>query len=141
MKKMTDIKIAVKNLPGHSICLVKDKKIIVVDGKGISPIMDLISSGADLHGYSAADVIVGKAAAMLFLKSGVCAVYGKIVSRAAVDILSSNGIPFKFETIVDHIINREGNDICPMEKAVWDIYDPEEAYLVLYERLKDLRQK
>ena len=73
---MTDIEIAKRNLEGHSICLCKNGEFFTDDGRGISPMMRFISQGRDLDGYSAADVIVGKAAAMLLskykIKTGFC---------------------------------------------------------------------
>ena len=40
-------------------------------GKGISPMLDWIGAGVELKGFCAADIIVGKAAAMLFVHAGV----------------------------------------------------------------------
>lgn len=42
--------------------------------------MRFIAEGRDLSGCSAADVIVGKASAMLFVKAGINEVYGKVMS-------------------------------------------------------------
>ena len=67
---MTDIEIAKKHLDGHSICLCRDNDIITDGSRGIAPMMKFIASGKNLQGYSAADIIVGKAAAMLFVKAG-----------------------------------------------------------------------
>ena len=132
---MTDLDIAKANLKGHSICLCRDGEIITDDGRGISPMMRFINDGRDLSGYSVADVIVGKAAAMLFVKAGIAEVYGKVISTAGRDHLIRHNIPCSWDTLTENIINRNGDDICPMEKTVAEIIDAEEGYEALKEKL------
>lgn len=136
---MTDLEYAIQNLGGHSICLCKDGKCISDDGKGLSPMIKFISEEMDLSGYSAADVIVGKAAAMLFAKAGVTAVYGKVMSKSAADFLEAQAIQYSFETLTDKIINRLGTDTCPMEKVVEHADDPDQAYISLKSKLDEMR--
>lgn len=137
---MSDIEIAVRELNGHSICLCRDGAFFTDDGRGISPMMKLIAQGKDLTGYSAADVIVGKAAAMLFVKAGIVSVYAKTLSQSGMEYLKANGIPCGYDTLTERIIDRSGNDICPMEKAVSGITDPEEAYSALSQALTRIRK-
>ena len=137
---MTDIETAKYNLKGHSICVCRDGSFFTSDGRGISPMMSFITEGKDLQGYSVADVIVGKAAAMLFVKAGISAVYGEVMTVAARDYLASNGIPCSCKTLTERIINRNGDDICPMEKTVTDIEDYEEGYIALKERLNEIKK-
>ena len=136
---MSDIDIAIENLHGHSICLCRHGEIIFDDGKGISPMMKFIAAGRDLRGYCAADLIVGKAAAMLFVKAGIAEVYGETMSKAGSEYLRSHGIPFSYDNLTDRIINRKGDGICPMEKAVADISDPDEGYEALKQRILELQ--
>ncbi len=135
---MTDLEIAKANLESHSICLCKDGKIITDDGRGISPMMRFIHEERDLRGYSVADIIVGKAAAMLFVKTGIAAVYGKVMSNAARDYLQQYQIPCTWDALTEKIINRKGDDICPMEKTVAELEDFEEGYLALKVKLTAL---
>ncbi|MBQ6412443.1 MAG: DUF1893 domain-containing protein [Ruminococcus sp.] len=134
---MTDLEIAKANLEGHSICLCKDGKIITDDGRGISPMMRFINEGRDLSGYSVADIIIGKAAAMLFVKAGIAAVYGKVLSTAARDYLQQSKIPCTWDTLTEKIINRKGDDICPMEKTVAGLDDAEEGYQALKAKITE----
>lgn len=136
---MTDIEIAKTNLTGHSICLCRDGDIITDDGRGISPMIKFLKEGRELTGYSAADVIVGKAAALLFVKAGIAQVYGRVMSKSAKFTLEKNGIPCSFDKITDKIINRAGTDICPMEKAVENTDSPDEAFAALCSRLEQLK--
>ena len=102
--------------------------------------MKLIAAGTDLRGYSAADLIVGKAAAMLFVKAGIVSVFGKVMSEAALHYLEQHGIPAEYDTLTEKIINRRGTDICPMEKTVAAIDDAEQGYAALKQKIKELKQ-
>ena len=97
--------------------------------------MDFIAEGVDLAGYSVADVVVGKAAALLFVKCGIKRVYAKILSEKGKRILQLYGLDCEYETLTKSIINRAGTDICPMEKAVLNTDDSEEAYLILKDEI------
>jgi len=136
---MTDLQIAKDNLPGHTICLCRDGNCLLGDKRGIAPMMDFIADGVELRGYSAADLVVGKAAAMLFARCGIRGVFAKTLSRGGMAILERYGIPFECEQVTDVIRNRAGTDLCPMEKAVLQTEDLEAAYLLLQNRLKILR--
>ena len=137
---MIDLNIAKNGLEGHSICLCKGGERIVRDERGISPMMNLIASGAELAGYSVADVVVGKAAALLFVKCKIKSVFAKVLSSGAKRILELYGVAYECETLTERIINRAGTDTCPMEKAVADTDDPEEAYVLLKNQLIVLRK-
>ena len=130
-----DMECAKAGLLGHSICLCKGEVIITDDRRGISPMMAFISEDKDLEGYSVADLIVGKAAAMLFVKAGIKNVFGKVMSKAGKDYLDRHGIPCSYDELTDKIINRAGTDICPMEKTVTELEDAEEAYIELQKKL------
>ncbi len=133
---MTDLEIAKNNLSGHTICLCKDGKCLYSESRGIAPIMNFIGEGADLAGYSVADTVVGKAAALLFVKCGIKSVFAKTLSEYGKKILEFYGIDYEYEVLAEKIINRAGTDICPMEKAVLNTDDPEKAYLILKEKVK-----
>ena len=140
MRKMTDLEIAKAHLPGHSLCLCKDgTELLTHDGKGISPMLDLLTEGADLRGWSAADLIVGKAAAMLFEKAGVCAVYGEVMSESAAAYLQSRGIPCSCGKMTPQIINRAGTGQCPMEETVAALDDCETGFRALLAKRDALR--
>ena len=138
---MRDIDIAKANLEGHSICLCKDGKFFTKDDKGISPMVELIGEGADLTGYSVADLIVGKAAAMLFVLSGISCVHAVVLSQSGEDYLKSHNIEYTYDTLTDRIINRMGTGACPMEKAVENIDDPKEGYEAIVKKREELRNK
>ncbi|MDE7163834.1 MAG: DUF1893 domain-containing protein [Clostridiales bacterium] len=132
---MTDLQTAKNNLSGHTICLCKSGECLYSDSRGIAPIMSYIDSGADLSGYSVADKVVGKAAALLFVKCGIKSVFAKTLSENGKRILERYGINCEYEVLTEKIINRAGTDICPMEKSVMCTDDPKQAYVILKNRL------
>ena len=93
--------------------------------------IDFINQDLDLNGYRAYDLIVGKAAALLFVYAGISYVYGEVMSTSATVVLTKHSVNFEYGTLTEKIINRKGDDICPMEKATLDIDDPQIAYLTL----------
>lgn len=128
---MTDVEAARAGLAGHTICLARGDERLYSDKKGIAPMMEWLSQGKDLSGYAAADLVVGRAAAFLFVRGGVAAVHARVLSAGGKAVLESYGIPVTYDTLTDHIINRRGDDVCPMEKAVANVHDPAAAYLRL----------
>ena len=126
-------------LEGHTIALCRDGEIIVSDKRGIAPVMDFIAEGRDFEGYSVADVVVGKAAAMLLIKTGVKRVYAKVLSQKGKEVFERFGVYFEYGTLTERIINRDGTDTCPMEKTVWDVTDIEDGYALLKAKLQALR--
>lgn len=136
---MTDLELAIKALPGHSIALCKDGQILTNDKRGIAPMADWIAEKKDLAGYCAADLIVGKAAAMLFLKAGIRSVYADTLSESGKNFLEDHGIPVRFRHLTPMIENRSKTDICPMERTVLDVADAETGCRLLLEKLAALR--
>ena len=59
----------------------------------------------------------------------------KDISNGALDLLKENGIECRFSNTTIAISNRRGDGICPMEKTVAPIKDPERAYLALREKV------
>ena len=135
---MTDLEIAKSKLAGHTICLVKGESCIVSERRGIAPMMTLIAENTDVTGFSVADLVVGKAAAMLFVKCAVAAVFAKTLSVSGKRVLEEHAIPYEYETLTEKIINRTGTDLCPMEKALADTDDIEKAYLILKNKLQTM---
>ena len=95
--------------------------------RGVQPLLELLSSGRDLTDCYAADRVVGKAAAFLYVLLGVRAVYAGIVSVPAAEVLGRYCIPLSYGEKVPAIRNRTNTGFCPMETAVWEIEEPAEA--------------
>ncbi|MCH5350718.1 MAG: DUF1893 domain-containing protein [Clostridiales bacterium] len=138
---MKDLTTAKNNLGAHTICLCKGGECLTDDKRGIAPMVGFISRGLDLNGYSVADRMVGKAVALLFVKCGISAVYAKTLSLSGKAVLEKFGIPVEYGALVEKVINRDGTDICPMEKTLKDCSDPEEAYVLIKNKLAELTAK
>lgn len=136
---MTDLQLAKENLNGHSIALCKNGEVITSDKRGVAPLLDMLREGVCLQGFSAADKIVGKAAAMLFVKAGVVSVYAQVLSKSGKEFLEKHGISVSFETLTDVIINRDGTGMCPMESTVLNVDDVETGISAIGEKLDRLR--
>ena len=138
---MTDLQIAKNNLHGHTICLCKDGQCLFSEKRGIAPMMGFIAEGVDLSGYSVADLVVGKAAAMLFVKCGIRKVFAQTLSNSGKNFLQLHGVECEYETLAEKIVNRTGTDVCPMEKAVANADDVEEGYLLLQKQLANMKNR
>lgn len=87
------------------------------DGKGVSDLYRILSTRPEiLDGALVADRVIGKGAAALMILGRVRCVYGCVVSESAVNLFKSYGISCTAAEIVPSIINRQGTDICPVEK-------------------------
>lgn len=122
----------------YTLALVKGDEIITSFERGVKPLLDLLEGGKETCGFSAADRVVGKAAALLYVLLGVKAVYANVVSTLAEEVLLGHGIAVKVQTRTERIINRAGNGFCPMETAVENISDPTEAYRAIKAKLATL---
>lgn len=136
---MTDLELAKQMLTAHTIVLCKNGLVITSDEKGISPMINFLADGEQFNGFSVADLIVGKAVAMLFVKAGIKEVFAKTISKSGAAYLDKFNIPYTYEIMTDNIINRKGDDICPMEKAVLTVEDFEDGYNLIKDKLSELK--
>jgi hypothetical protein len=97
-----------------------------------------LTFGPNLAGFSAADKVVGKATAYLYCLLQVKAVHAQVMSGAAAEVLKKNGIDVTQDKLVENIINRAGDGICPFEAAVWDIHTPEEALPAIRKKMAEM---
>ncbi len=125
---------AIYSKGGCSCVLCRGDAVFTSSEKGIKRLLDFCADGGDYRGFSAADKIVGKAAAFLYAKMGVENVYAEVLSKKGEQVLKKYGINYSYTVLCNEIINRKGDDICPMEKAVKDIDDYEKAYEALLKR-------
>lgn len=109
--------------------------------RGVGFLLGLVKEGRNLSGYCAADKVVGKGAAFLYVLLGVDAVYAPVMSRPAKMVLEKNGVAVFCDNCPDGIINREGTGPCPVEDAVRNISDPRAALSAIEKRLEELRKK
>lgn len=123
-----------------SFVVIKEGRIVYQDkGNGVKPILKLLEADREfLKDAVVADKIIGKAAALLLTLGKVQKVYGITMSRAGKEYLESVGIACDNEKCIDVISNRKRDGICPLERAVSDVNDPEEAFEKLKETIAQL---
>jgi hypothetical protein len=109
--------------------------------RGVKPIVEFIASKRLPKGLFAADKVVGKATAYLYIILEIKSLYAKVISKPALDALTEKGIDVKYELLVDNIINRKGDGICPFETAVLKINDANEAYAAVLDKMIELNIK
>lgn len=122
----------------YTCVLCKDDIVYTCDKRGVKPLIEWIDCGLDLKGFSAADKVVGNAAAFLYVILGVKEVYAHVMSEAAVSTLEKYGVQVQYNKLVEYIVNRAGTGKCPMEEAVKNAVSPDEAVTAIRTRLKEL---
>ena len=123
---------------GSYTCVFCRGDTLLTDNRrGILPLLDLLRSGQDLRDFSAADKVVGKAAAFLYRLMGIKALYAGVISTPALAVLKE--IPVEFAAEVPAIANRSRTGFCPMETAVWDIDDPLDALAAIETTLAQMK--
>ena len=124
---------------GQYTCVLCRGADTVTDSRrGVKPLLELLESGRTFAGYSAADKVVGKAAAFLYCLLGVTALHAGVISQPALTVLENAGITVRYDTLVPAIRNRTGDGFCPMETAVWALTDPTLAPQAIREALQRL---
>lgn len=125
---------------GCTCVLCNGEQIYTSTQRGVAPLLAWLEEGVDLQGFSAADKVVGKAAALLYCLLGVKAVYAPVMSKAALEVLTAHNITALCDQQPDGIVNRRKDGPCPMEAATKDISDPQLAPQAIREALKVLQQ-
>ena len=111
---------------GYTCAFVRGAEEKTSRERGRLPLLRLCE-GSPWRGFSAADKIVGKAAALLYAYLGAKEVYAETLSRAGEDVLQAHGIACEYGVRTDTIVNHRGDGICPMEEAAQELSDPENA--------------
>ena len=122
----------------HTCVLCRGEEIHTSQARGVRPLVRWLTFGPNLAGFSAADKVVGKATAYLYCLLQVKAVHAQVMSGAAAEVLHKNGIDVTQDKLVENIINRADDGICPFEAAVWDIHTPEEALPAIRKKMAEM---
>lgn len=118
--------------------LVKGDWVYTSTERGIKPLFDCLNQPQKECGFSAADKVIGKAAAFLYVLLEAKEIYAGVISKPALTVLEEAGIEVAYDCLTDVIRNRAGNGICPMETAVRDVSDPREALEAVLTRLEEM---
>lgn len=140
MDKLTYAKDKLKS-GRHSLVVLADCNTIISDGAGIRPLLEAAEAVGSASEIWAADTMVGKAAAMLYVLMGAKGVFAQVISQSATAVFDRFGIAYRYDTLTEHIINRQGDGLCPMEQAVRDIEEPEQAKQAILQTIERLKHK
>lgn len=122
---------------GLTCILQQGERVLTSTQRGVAPLVAWLDAGE--AGGIAADKVVGRAAAFLYVLLGVRAVFAGVMSEGGRRVLSAHGIHAEYGALCDVIINRAGTGMCPMEEAVRSAVRPEEALALIRRRQRELR--
>lgn len=123
----------------YTLAMVRGETTVTSVKRGVRPLINLIDAGESLSGFSAADKVVGKAAAFMYVLLGVECLYANVISQPALEVLERNGITAEYGTLTEAIRNRTNTGFCPMETAVKEISEPHEALKAVREKLAQMK--
>jgi len=127
-----DLNLAKQRLSQKNLNLVIAKNgevLFETESHGISSLLKAIKQlQENIAGSSIADRIVGRAAALLLVYSGVVAVFAVTASDGGIEVLKNNHVFHDFRRRVPRILDSKRVDVCPFEKLVARFSDPKEAY-------------
>lgn len=134
---MTDLNLAKQQLinGGYTCVIRKNDMEYTSMERGVKPLLAWLDSNIEFSGYSAADKVVGKAAAMLYVLLGVSNVHAIVISVKAKEVLEQHGIGVTYDSLVERIRNRTNTGFCPMEEAVWEIEDLQDALQAIRDKV------
>ena len=125
---------------GNTCALVGEGKTLCSTKRGVAPLLAWLEESQNCQGMLAADKVVGRAAAFLYVLLGVKEVHALVISESAEEVFLRFGVPYSFKQKVPAIRNRAGDGFCPMEQAVLGIEEPTEALLAIKKRLSELQE-
>jgi hypothetical protein len=101
-----------------SFILIKNNKIIYRSKKeGLQPLIFCLKYRENnLKNSLVFDKIIGRAAAFLMIHGKIKSIMTPVISRSAIREFKKNRINVKYGSITEKIMNKSGNDLCPMEK-------------------------
>lgn len=103
--------------------------IVEFHNPGVKDIFNLVSTQPQmLEGSMIADRVIGRGAALLLVLGHVSQVFAQLISEQALQVLQAAEIEVEYNSIVPNIINRDGTDICPVEKLTMNVSEPEVAF-------------
>ena len=120
---------------GYTCVLTDTKEYYTSRQRGVAPLVQFLQQASVPEYCFAADKVVGKATAYLYVLLKIQALYAQVISRPALSVLQAHGITVVYDTLADNIINRKKDGICPFEETVMNIRDPKAAYDAILQKI------
>ena len=113
-----------------------DCEVIEFHNPGVKDLFNLIAARPNvLEGAFVADRVIGRGAALLLVLGRVERVYAKLISSEAIKVLHEAKIRIDYDNVVNNILNKDGTDVCPVEKLTMNISQPDLAFRKINEFL------
>ncbi|MBO7740445.1 MAG: DUF1893 domain-containing protein, partial [Clostridia bacterium] len=106
---------------------------------GVAPILRLYENDL-LKDATVIDKVVGRAAAMVMTRGGVISCHAVTLSEGAQKWLIEHKVEVTYETLVPHIINRQGDGMCPMEQIALSLDSDQTIVTLLKNKLAELTE-
>ncbi|MBQ2427241.1 MAG: DUF1893 domain-containing protein [Ruminococcus sp.] len=113
------------SIGGYKLVVCAKDSVHVSEESGLASLLSLVGEDTWI-GAAAADKVVGKAAAMLFVLLRVKSLYAEVITETAKAVLEAQGIECVYGTLVERLIDADGK-VCPSELAVENVVDPSDA--------------
>ncbi len=130
--------VALLRSKNYTLVAVSSTEEITSTQRGVKPLLAILDSKKNLHGFSVADKVIGKGAAFLYVILDVHEIYADVISESALDVLKAHNISITYKTLTAAIKNRNHTGFCPIETAVKNTNDAETALVLIREKLKQI---
>ena len=131
---MEDLKQMLAHNDVRGVVRTTADEVIEFHNPGVKYLFELVATRQhELAGALVADRVIGRGAALLLVLGKVKSVYAQVISSPALQVLNDANINVGYGSIEPNIINRDGTDLCPVEKLTMTIVDPK----VAYEKIKE----
>ena len=122
----------------YTCVLMKEDSVFYSRERGVKPLVQFILSKEDFKDYIAADKVIGKATAFLYVILQVKKIYASVISKVALETLIKNKIYVEYDLLVDNIRNRKNDGICPFEESVKDIDVANKALEIILSKMREM---
>lgn len=124
------------------VILKKDGSLIQCHRRGVIDLFELLRDvPATLNGATIADKVVGRGAAALMVLGKITRLHTDVLSRPALELLQQAEIETTYDTLAENIINRTGDDICPVEKLTSQARTAQEALPLIEQFIKNMTKQ
>ncbi|HEY8364954.1 MAG TPA: DUF1893 domain-containing protein [Haloplasmataceae bacterium] len=121
--------------PDKTCILINNNEIIFSSKEnGIIPLVKYIYyNGLPKTNTILIDKVIGMAIANVVVFSQITTVFTNIISKPALDFLIKHGVDVHYTILVENILRYDKTDICPIEKRVLTLNNPNEVVELLYQ--------
>lgn len=117
---------------GYTFVALKNDEIYSSNLHGIKPLMSKVFVSNDyFKGYTVIDRVVGRAAALLLIRSKVKYIHGIVLSKPAKELLEEYHINYSYDQLVPYITSRDKKRMCSLEVSISNISGLEHGFKVL----------